>query len=59
MAGLVATSISELSASQLAQVEAIYQEAFAPDLRVPFWQFCCSVSRRLNFVPSGDYAARR
>lgn len=38
MADLVATAISELSDSQLAKVNAIYQEAFTPDLRVPFWQ---------------------
>jgi hypothetical protein len=36
MAGLVAEPISVLSEEQLAQLRAIYEDAFNPDLRVPF-----------------------
>jgi hypothetical protein len=38
MADLVATSVGGLRESQLAQVQAIYEEAFASELRVPFWE---------------------
>jgi hypothetical protein len=38
MADLVATSVGGLRESQLAQVQAIYAEAFASELRVPFWE---------------------
>lgn len=36
MDGLVAEPVSALSEGQLARVQAIYEEAFRPDLRVPF-----------------------
>jgi GNAT superfamily N-acetyltransferase len=36
VAGLVVTSVAALSDEQLARVQVIYEEAFAPDLRVPF-----------------------
>lgn len=50
MAGLVATSVTGLSENQLAQVQAIYAEAFAPELRVPFWELTALGNADQTFV---------
>jgi len=50
MTGLVADPISVLSEEQLAQLQVIYEEAFSPDLRVPFSELTMPGSLDQTFV---------
>jgi hypothetical protein len=50
MAGLVATATSGLSEIQLARVQAIYEEGFASELRVPFSELTEPGSADQTFV---------
>jgi hypothetical protein len=54
MAGLVAKAISELSERQLARVQATYEEAFDPGLRVPFAELTALGSVDQRYVAMED-----
>ena len=64
MARLVVRPVGELSGGQLARVRAIYEEAFSPDLRVPFRDLTQVGDADLTFVamdgqaPAGIAALR-
>ncbi len=64
MTGLVVSPIGELGDERLAQVRAIYEEAFSPGLRVPFSELARPLDADLTFavleggVPAGLAALR-
>ena len=65
MAGLVVRPVDTLSEEQLARVQAIYEDAFSPDLRVPFTELTRRSQTDQTFValegnaPAGFAALRR